>query len=524
MLRRWGTHVIVFAATVVVLCSVVGTPRNGGPDEPAHAVASAALVRGDRELLFSSRETPFELYTVPGVVGRPHPCFAMDPSMPASCLTSIPLDPDPWQSITSAGAYPIWGHLAAGLASLVPWPAGYMYLARVLDAAVPLALVLAALLAVRRRSSTAALAVVVGLTPIVWFTFGVVNPSGLAIAGGLALWVGLLLAGSEGRVGWLAAAGWAAMMLSRRDAAFLAPVIVILVCLLHGSLPSEVWRRAGRWVKITVVAAAALQLIGRIGAVSGRAEQVLALAPLLILAAELPARALRSAVAAGRVRHVVAATTAVAAGGVAAALVVVDLLRPDGLSAEMIGHAIGGSGSLRVQLVGVMGWLDAPTPEWAVLCWWVVVTMLATIALVTRLRAAAVGAAILATTFVTAWFFELAGRATVGGSWQGRYSVPLMIGLPLVLVGLHRWSGAMRRVEIAAAIGIWLVLNSAFFTTQQRWGVGVDGSALPWRWDTWDSPLPPVVLLVVHALASAMLVVACVGTVAPRERTEPVLD
>jgi hypothetical protein len=40
----------------------------------------------------------------------------------------------------------------------------------------------------------------------------------------------------------------------------------------------------------------------------------------------------------------------------------------------------------------------------------------------------------------------------------------------------------------------------------QRWGVGLAGSWLPWTWDTYGAPVPPSLLLVVHAIASAWLV------------------
>jgi hypothetical protein len=50
----------------------------------------------------------------------------------------------------------------------------------------------------------------------------------------------------------------------------------------------------------------------------------------------------------------------------------------------------------------------------------------------------------------------------------------------------------------------------------RRWAVGIAGTMMPWRWDTYHSPLPPVLLLAVHLAASIGLWRwACALTPAP---------
>ena len=83
--------------------------------------------------------------------------------------------------------------LLPGLASFVPSAGGYAYLARTLSSLIPVALVCGALIALLRRRAIAAAGALLGLTPIVWFTFGFMSPSAMAIGGGLALWTGLLV-------------------------------------------------------------------------------------------------------------------------------------------------------------------------------------------------------------------------------------------------------------------------------------------------------------------------------------------
>ena len=62
------------------------------------------------------------------------------------------------------------------------------------------------------------------LTPIVWFVLGTVNPSALAIAGGFALWTGLIAEPAPlGR--FVSLGGWIALMLARRDGPLWATAI-----------------------------------------------------------------------------------------------------------------------------------------------------------------------------------------------------------------------------------------------------------------------------------------------------------
>jgi hypothetical protein len=112
--------------------------------------------------------------------------------VPVTCATGIPLDTDEQLVGTSSENYPPWGFLLPGVASYVPAASAYAYLARGLNAAIPVALVVWSLVVLARHRPVLGVAALVGVTPIAWFTFGVVNPSAVSIAGGLALWTGVL--------------------------------------------------------------------------------------------------------------------------------------------------------------------------------------------------------------------------------------------------------------------------------------------------------------------------------------------
>ena len=176
------------------------------------------------------------------MVGQPDPgCWALQPVGPGGVRRArVPLSTTSRELPTSSYNYPPWALVLPGLASFVPSAGGYAYLARLLNAAVPIALV--AGVAASRCDGVArvlAASALLGLTPIAWFTFGFVSPSAVAIGGGLALWTGLLVDRSR-LATWLTVAGWAAVLLPRRDGPVWATMIVLACCLLTATRPLAV--------------------------------------------------------------------------------------------------------------------------------------------------------------------------------------------------------------------------------------------------------------------------------------------
>jgi hypothetical protein len=513
VVTRGRELLVACSAVVMAMCFVLGTPRSGGPDEPAHAVASAALIRGDRAVVFSASETPLEQYTLPGMIGRPDPsCFAFQPEVPAACAGIGILTTEPGSVTSSAGAYPIWGHLAPGLASFVPWAGGYLHLARLFNLAIPLLLVIASLVTLRRLGAAPAVAALLGFAPIAWFSLGVVNPSAQAIAGGLALWVGLLTRARSQPLGWLAVAGWAALVLTRREGGLWASIIVVLVCVATDQRPSELWARLSPGRRSVVVLSVVLQVLARLGGHVGAVDTVMAAATLLVVIAEPLLLWLRAPSTTARPRRSVAfAVGGALLVGVLVALVL-DRAIDGGLRLSAVKGVLGGTGEHLRQLVGVMGWVDAPTPGPAVVMWWVMVGVVFALPLMLRPRVAVVTLAGFIAALATAWVLEL-GAAGVGwtGAWQGRYSLPLTVGLPVLAVVAAGAVSSSRAITVTVAAGVVVVLNLAFANTQRRWGVGASGSMLPWDWDTWGAPVSPAALLCAHLAASIALVAACVG-------------
>ena len=192
----WPLGRILIAVATIVGAWILATPPSGGADEPSHVVRSAALVRGQLDgVPINDVIDGFEL---PAHIGYPDPgCFAFQPTVSASCLSMLEVSVGVELRPTRSDEYPIWGHLAPGLGSFLSegWSSPG---ARVADALVPLMLLGAALFAASRHGWLAAGGVLMSISVPVWF-IAVVNPSGLAIAGGVAVWTAFAN-GARGRI------------------------------------------------------------------------------------------------------------------------------------------------------------------------------------------------------------------------------------------------------------------------------------------------------------------------------------
>jgi hypothetical protein len=339
----------------------------------------------------------------------------------------------------------------------------------------------------------------------------IVNPSSVAVAGGLALWVALL-SPTRPRVEWLLLAGWASVLLPRRDGPLWATFIVIAVAAALAVRPSRLVRSLPRWTPWALVAVTPVPLLTSLVSDRGGLNLLVSVAPLALVGVELAVIAWnRIDTRAGRAALVVACS--IAATG---AIVVALLASPRGFDTDVLRLVMAQTGEHLRQLVGVLGWLDTPVPTFAVYLFWAALGGLATVAFLEQPRIAAVGLGVVIATVVSAWVLELGQGAVYGRYWQGRYSLPFVVGLP-VLLALRRAPGgsgvraSTMLLGLTRPLGIvvWVILNAGFAAALQRWGVGLAGSWLPWKWSTYDAPLPPWVLLVVHAIATAWLINSC---------------
>ena len=505
---RLATCTLAAAVAVVIGSWLLVTPPNAGPDESGHIIRGVAVVEGTPGL--AKIEAP--AWVVFPDIG----CYALYSERPASCA---PIGDEPDVEIalvTRALDYPIWGHVLPGAAMEVSSPSTAPYLPRLASALLPAILVISGLLAARRRSPLAGALALLALTPMAWFAFAVVNPSGLALAGAFAAWSGLLFVpwtagaargGWSPRHEWLVVAGIAAAMLPRRDSIFWAATVVVAGCIATDTSVFERLRRlrTGPLAVLVVATFAAAwwafdngrQTIGLFG-----------LSALIVATHDVWHR-LRENLTGGR-RYLVDGGAVAALVGVAVGLVVT---RDGGYDVDLLGTIIGETGSNLLEAVGAVGTLDARIPLWTLLLYAGVVVSIgvASFAGATgsrERRPAWTGIGVLGAAIVAAWVLEMARGNTTGTYWQGRYSLPLLMGVPM-LFGLSLVDRVRRATQqwlgpVIASIGA-LVSIVVFVVAVRRWGVGTNGSWNPRAWDTYGAPVSTTLLIMVHGSGVAAL-------------------
>jgi hypothetical protein len=287
-------------------------------------------------------------------------------------------------------------------------------------------------------------------------------------------------------------------------------LIVLACCWVLQTRPRLLLAGADMPIRVLIGVAALLPLLTPITNGERGLNLLLAFSPLGLVAVDLLA---------GRAERLesIAARRALVGYSVGAVMIGAGLAvasRPGGYDASTTRLVIAATARHLRQLVGVLGWLSTPVPMVAVFACWIAVGALAGIGLIEYRRATLIAATGLAVTIVVAWLLELGQGADYGEYWQGRYSMPFVVGLPLVLAWRptgHEPPVARSGTALAAPIrwAAWGVSNLAFMAAQQRWGVGLAGSWNPFDWNTWGAPIEPLVLIVAHAVATLVLVESC---------------
>lgn len=529
---------LVFALLLIIGgCWIVLTPPGAGADEPSHLIRAGAVVNGDFSGLFVTDLEP-ELHELSGRYITPEPsCYVHAPDPLATsvdCAAGTDPGDETVQATTTADNYPIWGHLVVGIPTLVP-VGDAIWSARIGGAVVALGLVAAALARSRQLGRLAGVGILVAMTPMAWATFATVNPSTISIGGAVAVWVALLIpqhrrlavpskgdqtadpgADHEGDqpaaasatgaapTDWLLIAGWAALALPRRDGLIWATLIASIVTLAYGISPLDLWRRSSRTQRVAIGVITAIVVVWGVTNKSNLSRLV-ALSPLLMVAVEVGRRAWFRYTTTPARRLL--GSAALASGALVAALAAIKV-RPGGYSPSLTGTIISETGRHLTEAIGVLGWLDAPLPWFAIAGTGLLVGILAGASLVGSSRPAVIAGAVLAVAVLSSWAFELQEGSTYGRYWQGRYSLPILVGVPVVLAtSLARSSDPSTRLRLArvSAGGALFVMNVAAWSAARRWGVGLYGSMMPWDWDTALTPFPTVLVLALLASASAAL-------------------
>jgi hypothetical protein len=485
---RWSGPKI-FLIAFVVLCGAgaiwsAATPLLGAPDEPSQIVKAVSVADGvwsARCYVTGAHGPPsvqctantvdakgFEgVPTFYDMVESPEPrgpqqahsqiCFTSKSqirgSIPASCARSLNRKPDAYdRSLASnlyapsyQARYPPLYYFVVGMPSHIGQSTIDLYLMRLASAAfsaIFLALALTtALVYSRNRMLIAGL--VVAATPMVFFLAGVINPSGLEIACGIAVWT----------------AG--AILVTERLAA--PPKGLVAIFGLSAVFLESVRSLSPFWLALTVIALlACAERCGLVNALRTRAVQMCAAVVVLFgIVAVWWIVALHSTdLYLGTTNHAVPASVS---------------------TSTILKTALEHNRYFLPGMIGVFGWFDTYSPPFTFIVWYALVGVLILGAVIRSPRRVVPFAVLIAVVVVPA-LIVTSHAHTDGYTWSGRDAMPFAVGLPILstaLLGTGR-SRPLRTVVLARWVPGLIVLAAmaqfaAFYEALRRYAVGTEG-------------------------------------------------
>ena len=430
----------VFFFLVMAVWSI-GTPIWGSPDEPAHALRAYSVVHGQIYVApIPGQSGPGGLVKAPKGFYESQAgalCYEFKGDVPANCAQDPSGDESIVKVLSTAARYNPLYYAIVGLPSYVIGPRHLLFAMRLVSAALSAWMLAWALTSagLSRRPRITQAAVLLAATPMVLFVGAMVNPNGLEITAACALWVNLLVLvrGDDPLIRPLLIrrAGIAAtlMVLTRS----LSPLwlALILGCVAVAAMPGLRARLRGpdfrRW-SIVVASATVLAVIWI--RVSGSITQMQLQTPLDL--------GLRERIHEARLAQI------------------------DNFDQE----------------VGVFGWLDTRMWHWAYQSWATLGIICAALGLIFgRWRDRLAMVVVAALTYAVPIAANAYQWNKTGNVWQGRYSLPMAVGVVFItafaladsrwMPNFMSWIIAVPVVAAAGSITVW-----AFMFSLYRYSVG----------------------------------------------------
>jgi hypothetical protein len=389
------------------------TPIEQYPDESDHVFRAVTVVRGH----VLPEIGPYT-HGTGAVAPVPRGIFDVFIAKPCRSLQGNPQcaerpgDPDTLDVVTSEGRmFPLY-YTVVGWPSLISEDRLGVRGMRVVNAALCAALLAGAatiLMSIAGRRAVVAAGLFAGLTPLAIYLTGGVNPSGPEAAGAVCFWAAVL-ALLHGRSSLarptlltLAAVSGVTLVTGRFLGMFWVGVILVLSLLsTHRSAWVPFVRGIAKPVLVPIVAFAVVVGLYTLGA---RSFQT--------FASLKPVRA--------------------------------DF-------GEIVEASLGNTDRLLSQLVAYFGWLTVPPGPVTLAGWALAVPMIIVFAAYGNWQVRIATGTGLALVFVLPFLFQVASyqRAALGG-WQGRYTLPLAVGIPLLTVIPAGVSSLRRRLPVVVA-------------------------------------------------------------------------
>jgi Predicted membrane protein (DUF2142) len=429
----WMAWLLVLVASLGIF---VGSPPSAGPDEPAHETTAWYMTS---HILPPRGHVDFE---APAIMWRTTPCYAFNPAKTAACFgarssyAGFKVVHDPYSPTSYPPVYYWVVGLGERIAVKVVGPQWADIGGRVASIILNMGVLLAVCLYMRRRHPLWGSFLLMLVTPMTAFLYGVVNPNGWEITCGIALGAAL------------AEAAWA-----RRA---------------EGPLPRSA-------IAFLMLASIGLCLARPLGFIWALGLTISA----LVIAPAIPRRS-----------RLLSIGMAVAPG------IILGLLwflffptTSPGITSKAVPVTPGAvvtwfTDSLLLlhthlfQMWGDLGWLDTPAPMLLFVVWIAAWGVL--LARMPSLRKAALACGVFGI-FILPGLVEATGWGSWPHWWQGRYSLPFACGFILMLL-LRSGARLERLVAIVSGVAL-LSVGAAVWTNTIRYAYGLDAYGLPARFD-----------------------------------------
>ncbi len=450
---RWLWKITAGLIALVAAWSVA-TPPNGGVDEPDHVIRAAAAARLDfaGTSVVSPLGEATRHYDVPLALEGPDiVCWSRQPAVSAACSTW----PETSQRVGVLNSYyPPAYFVLTGWPTLLTSHYFIVRFMRLLSGVLAIAFIGVGLVSVKRTWGRQAVAVtLMALTPAALSLMGVVNPQALEIGAAFCLWsTAAAVLGTERATRlqrWSFVASGTILCLTRPLGSFITAVILVCIALTIGIRPSL----------------AALK----------RVEVLIVVGVGLVTTVVLATHGVTSLDAPELARHVTLGAT--------------------------VKQTLGNSLNDIRDSISLTGWLDTKLPGVANIFWVSGMAVLLLGLFVTRAYRDIVALTFIVVAFLGIETYVLYTQANSNGlNWQGRYGIPIYIGLPFIV---------MARSPRIQARALYLVIG-AFAAIQwislywglRRWSVGTDGPLLYAFREDWVPPLPSIVILGLGAVGA----------------------
>lgn len=450
--------------TLFISLWAIGAPYFSGPDEAMHVTRAWSVAHGD-VLGENPNFGGVRIVHVPMwlTTARTDPaCFKLDPQIPAGCH-SITSDSSDATTETNGAQIPTF-YIPTGLPFLVATGGPGLLLARIVGGAISAAFLASALLTARRSAARRWLvpAMAIAVPPMLLYISAVTNPSGMEIAAAVSLWLAAIVLATERaiepRLVVRLVVAVAGVMLARQSGPFWVVVVLVFAAVMAGrSRIGELARSRAMWL-----AAGATVVLGIVWA-----GWTLTAHPFLLEA------------------------------------------NPNGIDAparEVLAAQVGRMWALTQEAVGVFGWLDTRAPFLTYLVWVsAVVLLVALCAMCARRRTAYLPIVLLVVALAVQTYSEFRAVAALGFFWQGRYTLPMLVGVPLLagcgIGGSARAPFVAARAVRMGATAIGVALFLAYFQFLRRYAVGAANSLAFWANPSWTPPVPIPLLLIGSILA-----------------------